>query len=899
MTEETKKTVVINLDDSTYARSFETANLVHIREYDHVLDLLDKQIDKIGEYDRQCKEWDEEPYTYRTYNNSIAILGGRGSGKTSFLKSVLRYYHSGTNGKSSENGEIDKDDRRDKVKVLSLIDPTMLEDSGHVLVLIVSLIDKEVRAACERGDFDIHSESFENLRRWQVELRKISCGLAMLEGLGNGFKKEVNWQDDNFVMKKGFQAVSASFDLGRNFHHLVETALDILGKKAFMLAFDDVDVDMRRGWKVLESIRKYITTPKILCLVSGNIKLYSINVRIQQWNQFKEIHNIEKESDYSMRVNELEGQYLLKILKIENRVHLDSLQEAIRYTDYHILDDGSDKPIREKYTSIIHDLGINESSIVRRFVDYLLSLSLRSQINLLRSRIIEKGIGVSCVEAFLSRMLACEIPVDLAVQNPNMLVPIIANYLIERNLLKENYQLLPTSRDSSTNACATGLTIIFMKHSKYSNPFLFLDYMLRVAYVRNIVSSMTETSHIKDIASYVNLRHDGTYKNMIGMLMAYEDGMKITNMSEHIRLYALNKSAKEGDDKRIDTVLKNKNAAIKTLGMIPLCALKKPYSNSSSSYYSVFLLLATICQVLKTGEEDRNEVIRLIKEAQIYRYYPVPTSKSDNLDKNVEKDNIFSDGESASDQTFDNLIEDVVRWKNEATKNRPLPPHLLGRIMTRFYSSVKNVNKNKLGEQMHLSIVCFLNSCLIEETRENVTDATKGLSIRDINFNNVESSDKIFMDNLSKIPDEEINSIIGFTTTMARCPLIYNYMDVSLFANKKSVWNDDVISDNEEQNIKVILDKIAINDQNAEMMTARKRGKNTKSSKPTFYYSRTNWGKTKDYLEKNGIDIYNLLKSYTDEQIANHLNGLNLFSTTIKENMIRSVRHICIESRTI
>lgn len=811
MTEETKRTVVINLDDSTYARSFVTANLVHIREYDHVLDLLDKQIDKIGEYDRQCKEWDEEPYTYRTYNNSIAILGGRGSGKTSFLKSVLRYYHSGTNGKSSENGEIDKDDRRDKVKVLSLIDPTMLEDSGHVLVLIVSLIDKEVRAACERGDFDIHSESFENLRRWQVELRKISCGLAMLEGLGNGFKKEVNWQDDNFVMKKGFQAVSASFDLGRNFHHLVETALDILGKKAFMLAFDDVDVDMRRGWKVLESIRKYITTPKILCLVSGNIKLYSINVRIQQWNQFKEIHNIEKESDYSMRVNELEGQYLLKILKIENRVHLDSLQEAIRYTDYHILDDGFDKPIREKYTTIIHDLGINESSIVRRFVDYLLSLSLRSQINLLRSRIIENGLGVSCVEAFLSRMLACDIPVDIAVQNPNMLVPIIANYLIEKNLLKENYQLVPTSRDGSVNACVTGLTIIFIKHSK-SNPFVLLDYMLRVAYMRNIVSPLTNVSSIKDgIASYVNLRHDGAYKNMIGMLMAYEEGMKITDMSEHVRLYALNKSAKEGNSNRIDSVLKDKKSAIKALGMIPLCALKKPSNNSSSSYYSVFLLFATICQVLKTGNEDKNEVIRLIKEAQIYRYYPVPTSNEDNLERRVEKDDIFSDGDSSADQTFDKLIDSIVKWKKDFSKVKTRPPHLLGRIMTRFYSSVKNVKKGKLGDQMHLSIVCFLNSCLIEEAREYVTEATEGVSISDINFNNVVSSEKVFIDNLSKLSKANANSIIVFTEMMARCPLIYNYLDASTF-KKETIfnWNECFAARNKDLNVKSILDEIDI-----------------------------------------------------------------------------------------
>lgn len=807
MTEETKKKVVINLDDSTYARSFETANLVHIREYNHVLELLNKQIDKIEEYDQQYKDRNDEPYTYRTYNNSIAILGGRGSGKTSFLKSILKYYH---NGKYGESCEIDKNDRRDKVKVLSLIDPTMLEDSGHVLVLIVSLIDKEVKAACERGEFEVHSESFENLRRWQVELRKISCGLAMLEGLGNGFKKEVNWQDDDFVMKKGFQAVSASFDLGRNFHHLVETALDILGKKAFMLAFDDVDVDMRRGWKVLESIRKYITTPKILCLVSGNIKLYSINVRIQQWNQFKEIQAIEKNADYSMRVNELEGQYLLKILKIENRVHLDSLQEAIRYTDYHILDGGSEKPLREKYTSIIHDLGINESSIVRRFVDYLLSLSLRSQINLLRSRIIENGIGVSCVEAFLSRMLAYDIPVDLAVQNPNMLVPIIANYLIEHNLLKENYQLVPTSRDSSVNACVTGLTIIFVKHN-LSNPFVLWDYMLRVAYMRNIVSPMIDIKLIEGIASYINMRHDGAYKNMIGMSMAYEEGMKITDMSEHIKLYGLNKSAKEGNSNRIDSVLKDKKSAIKALGMIPLCALKKPSGNSSSSYYSVYLLFATICQVLKTRDDDRNEVIRLIKEAQIYRYYPVPTSEKDNLEMSVEKDNIFSDGDGSADQTFDKLIDSIVKWKKDSSKAKTRPPHLLGRIMTRFYSSVKNIKKDKLGEQMHLSIVCFLNSCLIEEAREYLTEEIDGISISDINFNNVVSSEKIFIDNLSKLSKTDANSIIAFTKMMARCPLIYNYLNSSMF-KKETIfnWNECFAAKNKDLNVKSTLDEIDI-----------------------------------------------------------------------------------------
>ncbi len=868
--------VIINLDDSTYAHSFSTENLVHRREYDHVLGLLDKQLDGIDEYDKQCRITErEEPYTYHTLNNTIAILGGRGSGKTSFMESVLKYFHH---------------EKQDEVKVLSSIDPTMLEENGHVLVLIVSIINKEVKKAYSEHELDVHSKSFENKRRWRQELKKISCGLAMLDGLGNGFNRDSNWQDDDYVMRKGFEAVSASFELEKNFHHLVETALDILGKKAFLLAFDDVDVDMKKGWKVLESIRKYITTPKILCMISGNIKLYSNNVRTQQWSQFNAMPNHESNSDHvRTQVNELEGQYLLKILKLENRVHLESLQETIHDIDYRVYSASeSEDSIGNKYGDILEELGIREPSVAHRYKQYLLSLSLRSQINFLRSNITKKEVSVSCVEVFLSRMLASNISVEQAVQNPNMLIPIVSNYLIENGILKENYQLIPTSGYSNVNGCVTGLAILMTKHMR-SNPFIIFDYMLRVAFIRNVVSSLTGKESIKDMANYINLRHDGSYKTLVGMAMAYEEGKKISNMSEHIRLYALNKTSKKSKsndtNSRVDIMLKDKNAAIKTLGMIPLCALKKSSSNTSYPYFSVFLLLATICQILKAAN-DEDEIIRVIKESQIYRYYPIPTLESENLDMNVLEDEIFHDGTEDNDMTYKALIREIMKWKEDFHgKKMILPPHLLGRAVTRFYSSVKNIKKKHLGEQMHMSIICFLNACLIEEARENISSKTEGISIDSINFNNVVTSEKIFVDNLSKIVNAKVDEIIPFTILMASCPLIQSYIDFTKIEDStEAIWNKM------SRPIDFIRDL---------RLNAILNGVDKNNVRPSFCHSMKKWTKTLDFMIKNNIDIDTLLQDNDDKFVAANLNEKKIFRGRIKQEDVHSFRINYMKHKTI
>ena len=53
-----------------------------------------------------------------------------------------------------------------------------------------------------------------------------------------------------------------------------------------MLFFDDADNDFSKGWPVLETLRKYLTSPQLIILISGDLDLFSYLVRKKQWTNF-------------------------------------------------------------------------------------------------------------------------------------------------------------------------------------------------------------------------------------------------------------------------------------------------------------------------------------------------------------------------------------------------------------------------------------------------------------------------------------------------------------------------------------------------------------------------------------------------------------------------------------
>lgn len=768
--------ITICLEKSKYAHGLKQEESIHSHNFNRVIQLIKNQVKKLNT--------EKSSYNIEHQYNTISIFGGRGTGKTTFILSLLQ--------------SIKKEYEND-AEILKIIDPTQMEEKEHVFLVILSLIDTEVRRKIEshRKDNNASCCCFE--KEWRNKLSSLAKGLPTLEGLNK--KQYENWDDDLYIVERGLNNVKSAYDLESNFHELVDIALEILGKKFFVLAFDDIDVDMSKGWSVLETIRKYLTTPKFVIFLSGNLTLYSYNVRLHQWNQLKGLTTFE-EHDYKSQVNQLEGQYLLKVLKPENRIQLRTLLDYkhIYQTSYMIKEEG--KEIEEVYSNILKNFGIHKNSTQRLFIDYLLGLSIRSQISIL-SDYTEPDI-MSQINVYVSRMIAANIDVDLAVKNPIFTTISIVEYLKKSNGFPHSYLLIPNTINHDMNGVLMGLTTIFANQAKQS-PWIIFDYMLRVGYTRNLNLQLSPTA-FDQMLSFTGIMQDMSIKNIVLLMTAVGKANNL-KLPELIPLEGLALTAKKGQGEKgnaIDNILKNDdiNTAQKVLALLPLFSLKRGQTQYTNLYYSVLPLLSAICLIIRSGY-DESSIKGILSDLSLHRTYPMPTEGQ--VISDAAEDNISSSEElsqkldiNIEDESVKGLVKALNDWRKSFihdNENSPIPPYLLGRIMTRFTSALINVPyKKSLAKLFQQHLIVFLNSVLVEETKEKFGNNLN------INNNNPVGSPKLFYDNLGKvaIKNEDGNSFfesLSLVRCLLSCPLISFFFStkVSLEINKHV--NDFIIND--------------------------------------------------------------------------------------------------------
>ncbi len=358
-----KKQIVIDLDKVRDAQAFGRSDEIIQHEamaafFKHVKNSLDAA----GTYEGFLKT-PNAPERIR-YHDTIALTGGRGSGKTTFILSMFSLIRRDRvkDVAGPEYGEIDGKN----IEILEIFDPTLIEEKEHVFVNILSRIKRCVdsrflgkyenfapsgqAAEGSRGAYGQNAGGIEEgeYRDWQLSLKTLAAGLPAIGGIGGDSLGADSWHDPVYVMEQGLKSVEASNNLELNFHRFVSSSLKLIGKKAFILAFDDIDTQFDAGWPVLEIIRKYLTTPQLITIMSGDLSLYSKLIRARQWRNFgPELLNQEREfrqkyprndpdrnrsrerdlpaDSYKGLVDRLEDQYLLKILKPERRIGLKPL----------------------------------------------------------------------------------------------------------------------------------------------------------------------------------------------------------------------------------------------------------------------------------------------------------------------------------------------------------------------------------------------------------------------------------------------------------------------------------------------------------------------------------------------------------------------------------------------
>lgn len=260
-----------------------------------------KEIESLKRSDRNTTD-----LFYPRFHRAVLIEGGRGSGKTTFLLKALNEIRNGP-----EHGA--------SFCVLPMIDPTLIETKDHIILVILQMIDSAVES---QASYDGRAQ--EELDRTREAL---AGGLALLDGIGPKEPYGSEWEDSSWVMSEGLRKAKKGRLFEQKFNDYIESALKVLKKQAFVLAFDDVDTNFKRGHMILETIRKYLTSPHLFLVLSGDPDLYGRLVRKDIYATFgsdvmshdADIIPVGKNS-LSNATLELEEQYLLKVLPPQYRI---------------------------------------------------------------------------------------------------------------------------------------------------------------------------------------------------------------------------------------------------------------------------------------------------------------------------------------------------------------------------------------------------------------------------------------------------------------------------------------------------------------------------------------------------------------------------------------------------
>ena len=284
----------------------------------------------------------------RQLYNIIFFTGDRGAGKTSTMLSYMEFlkdYFRNTKKETFKGTELEMHSKNREVMFTGLeyIDASVLDDKEDILGSVLSKmlkkwIDEENKSQggiVRNSDYDHKKRKLQKLFSNVYECRKKI--------------RDVNIYDDNSEMfMDNLQNMSLTFNMQREFRKLVFAYLDIMKYPGaeylnpqshfLVVCIDDLDMNIRKGFELLEQVRKYLMIPNIIVLLSAN---YEQLDKICNNHYFKEFEKT-KNNDMSIYVENLSREYLEKIIPMQRQIIMTSGEKwllkkqknlEIQYTD--------------------------------------------------------------------------------------------------------------------------------------------------------------------------------------------------------------------------------------------------------------------------------------------------------------------------------------------------------------------------------------------------------------------------------------------------------------------------------------------------------------------------------------------------------------------------------------
>lgn len=200
--------------------------------------------------------------------NTIAFLGRRGTGKTSAMLSFME----GLKDHYKAHDVIEDDNKKYNFISLEWIDASFLEDNEDIFVMILAKMFGELLKYHDKIGMDRDRAVEYDFRNLYQQFEKIYRRISNLKRKEEVYNEElpVDFLKD---LSRSTEVRSDFRGLVRDFIRFVvevEGIKESSNDTYVVIAVDDIDLNIERGYDILETIHKYLMVPGVIVLVALN-----------------------------------------------------------------------------------------------------------------------------------------------------------------------------------------------------------------------------------------------------------------------------------------------------------------------------------------------------------------------------------------------------------------------------------------------------------------------------------------------------------------------------------------------------------------------------------------------------------------------------------------------------
>jgi len=267
---------------------------------EELADLIFKRIEQAKDKKNEinASECSKKYFDNSKEHDSILIDGTRGTGKTTVIRNINDFL-------------FKKDrDKWDKIKVLPIIDPNYIDNSANILSIIIRVIFDTVKNDSFRNEKD----EFKTICELKDEIEDVIFSAS---------------KQKYVTSRESSKTVKGEMDLDYTIHKFACKVCSFFDVESLILPIDDIDMAIEHGSSIVEILRRYMQTPKIIPVIAlDSAQIYAL-IKKEYFSKFgleasMPLHEIDTSSELNF-LQKLPSEYIQKILPPAQRVMLPDM----------------------------------------------------------------------------------------------------------------------------------------------------------------------------------------------------------------------------------------------------------------------------------------------------------------------------------------------------------------------------------------------------------------------------------------------------------------------------------------------------------------------------------------------------------------------------------------------